>query len=169
MKFERIDYSYKGRTGRNSKGRDDKQVESYNFHKAASVLVEYGFDCVRIPNDWRGADILAYHSETGQTLEVQLKTCLVIAKKYLPYEGLYMCFPLDGTGNWYLIKHSCLMEIVRKKTNWLDSNKWKKEKEYFSYKGNEALREALKDFAYESKQNHLGFREAAERVKTAQA
>ncbi len=162
MRFEHVTYEEK--TGRNS-----KQIESYNFHKAASVLAEYGFDCIRISNDWRGADFLAYRSDSGQTLEVQLKTCLVIAEKYRDYEDLYMCFPLDGTGNWYLIKHSCLMDIVRNNSDWMDSNKWKNEEEYFSYRGNEAMREALKDFAYESKQNHLGFREAAEHMKTTQA
>ena len=167
MRFERIDYSYKGRTGRkNSKGRDDKQVESYNFHKAASVLAEYGFDCVRIPNDWRGADFLAYHSETGQTLEVQLKTCLVIAKKYLPYENLYMCFPLDGTGNWYLIKHSRLMEIVKENADhWFASKRWREGGEFFHYTGlnrytGTRVRDALEAFAYTSRHQHLGFRDA---------
>lgn len=161
MTFERI--SYKEKTGKNS-----KQIETYNFHKAASVLAEYGFDCIRISNDWRGADFLAYHPETGQTLAVQLKTCLVIDKKYLPFKDLYMCFPLDGTGNWYLIKHKELMEIAKKEApQWFDSNRWKNQKRYWSYTGRhrrqESLREALRDFAYESKQNHVGFRKAAKR------
>ena len=161
MRFERINYSYRGETGRNS-----KQVESYNFHKAASVLAEYGFDCVRITNDWRGADFLAYHSETGQTLEVQLKTCLVIARKYQDYEDLYMCFPLDGTGNWYLVKHSRLMEIVDENTDWLYSDSWMGDKgQYFSYTANKAIRDALEEFAYAPRHEHLGFREAAKPYK----
>ena len=167
MRFEHVTYEEK--TGRNS-----KQIESYNFHKAASVLVEYGFDCIRIPNDCRGADFLAYRSDTGQTLEVQLKTCLVIDEKYLDYENLYICFPLDGTGNWYLIKHKRLMEITKLRApQWFESNRWKNQKSYFHYtgryKGKETLREALEEFAYKEKYESLGFREAAKRTKTAQA
>ena len=160
MRFERINYSYRGETGRNS-----KQVESYNFHKAASVLAEYGFDCVRIPNDWHGVDFLAYHSETGQTLEVQLKTCLVIDKKYLDYEDLYMCFPIDETGNWYLIKHSRLVEIVCKQTDWLYSDRWMRDGRYFSYKTNRAIKDTLEEFAYVPRHEHLGFREVTYNIR----
>ena len=158
MRFERISYSYEEKTG--------KQVESYNFHKAASVLAEYGFDCVRITNDWRGADFLAYHSESGRTLEVQLKTCLVISKKYLHYPDLYMCFTLDGTGNWYLVKHSLLMEIVEEKApHWLTSKSWTGNRgEKFTYTGTQVIRDALEEFAYSPKHEHLGFREAKNNI-----
>ena len=163
MRFEHITYEEK--TGKNS-----KQIETYNFHKAASVLTEYGFDCVRITNDWRGADFLAYHPETSQTLEVQLKTCLVIDEKYRDYEDLYMCFPLDETGNWYLIKHSRLMEIMKEKApKRFRTKTWKKKQSLFTYKANEDIKEALEEFVYKPTQDHLGFREAAERVKTAHA
>ena len=26
-------------------------------------------------------------------------------RKYLEYPNLYMCFPIEGTGNWYLVTH----------------------------------------------------------------
>ena len=39
MAFDRINYE-------EGTGKSSKQIESYNFHKAAAVLVEYGFDCI---------------------------------------------------------------------------------------------------------------------------
>ena len=159
MRFERVQYE-------ETTGEYSKQIESYNFHKAASVLAEYGFDCVRITNDWRGADFLAYHSESGQTLEVQLKSSLVVAEKYLAYPDLYVCFPLDGTGNWYLVKHSRLMEIVKENApHWFNWQRWKnnKNKRVWHWTGNEAIRDTLKEFAYAPKHQHLGYREARNR------
>ena len=155
MEFEHITYDEK--TGKNS-----KQIETYNFHKAAAVLSEYGFDCIRLSDDWEGADFLAHHKITGRTLRVQLKTCLVIDEKYQDNEDLYMCFPLDRTGNWYLVKYGRLMEIVRETApHWLESAKWTKTGGYFSWGGNRAIRKVLEDFAYKSRFGSLGFREAA--------
>lgn len=54
MVFARIDY-------KEGTGKSSKQVETYNFHKAAAVLVEFGFDCIRVSDDWEGADFLAHH------------------------------------------------------------------------------------------------------------
>ena len=161
MRFEHITYVEK--TGKNS-----KPIETYNFHKAAALMVEYGFDCIRLSDDWHGADFLAHHRDTAQTLQVQLKTCLVIDQKYLPYEDLHMCFPLDGTGNWYLIKHRRLMEIAKEKApQWFASNRWKRDKMYWSWSGNKIIREALEEFVYKPKHAYLGFREAAKRMEAS--
>ena len=95
MKFKHI--NYEGGTGKRS-----KEVETYNYHKAAAVLAEYGFDCIRLADDWQGADFLAHHKRANQILKVQLKSCLVIDKKYKHEEELYMCFPLDKNGQMVL-------------------------------------------------------------------
>ena len=156
MRFEHVTYEEK--TGRNS-----KQIETYNFHKAAAVLAEYGFDCIRLSDDWSGADFLAHHRDSKSTLQVQLKAALVVDEKYLPHEELYMCFPLDGTGNWYLISHRRLMEIAKEKApQWFGSKRWKRDKMYWSWSGNKVIREALEEFAYKPKYENLGFREAAQ-------
>ncbi len=153
MRFEHI--SYENGTGINS-----KQVETYNFHKAAAVLAEYGFDCVRLADDWKGADFLAHHKKTEKTLEVQLKSCLVINEKYLDHKDLYMCFLLDGTGNWCLVEHAHLMEIAREKApKWFDSALWKQKNGYWSWAANEEVRCALEDYVYKSSCGDLGFRE----------
>ena len=155
MRFEHIDYAVK--TGKNS-----KQIETYNFHKAASVLAEYGFDCIRLADDWDGADFLAHHKDSGKTLRVQLKTALVIDKKYEGSQDLYMCFPMDRTGNWYLLEYDRLLNIVREASPaWLESARWKNTGLYFSWGGNKAIRAALTSFEYRAERGALGFREAA--------
>jgi hypothetical protein len=159
MEFERI--RYKSATGKYS-----KLTETYNFHKAAAVLAEYGFDCVRVVNDWRGADFLAYQANRGITLPVQLKTCLVIDKRYFDYPELYICFPLDGTGNWYLLKHRRLYEIIKVvEPKWLESNKWTKSGGLFRYTATQPVRNALVNYAYQSNWGDLGFRECVDQTK----
>ena len=153
MKFERL--SFEEGTGVAS-----KLVETYNFHKAAAVLAEYGFDCMRLSDDWAGADFLAHHKDSGQTLKVQLKSNLVIAQKYLDDKDLFMCFPLDRTGNWYLIKHSDLIELVcQHSASWLESSSWKHRKMYGSNRGTKEMRKALEPYAYWPRYGVINFRE----------
>ena len=50
-----------------------KQQEIYNFQKVAWLLADYGFNCIKLDDDWQGADFLAYHKDGSTTLKVQLK------------------------------------------------------------------------------------------------
>ncbi len=50
-----------------------KQREIYNFQKIAAILADYGYNCIKLADDWQGADFLAYHKDGEQTLKVQLK------------------------------------------------------------------------------------------------
>lgn len=159
MEFQHIGYE-KGT------GTVSKEIETYNFHKAAAVLAEYGFDCIRLSNDWKGADFLAHHNSTGKTLQVQLKTCLVIDKRYA--DDLYMCFPLDGTDStWYLVKHADLVAIVKKYArHWFDQ--YQARGGFYSYTGRygqtratqRRVLDALERFAYRPFYRDLGYREA---------
>ena len=36
-----------------------KQKEIYNFQKVAAILADYGFNCIKLTDDWQGADFLA--------------------------------------------------------------------------------------------------------------
>ena len=92
--------------------------EIYNFHTVAALLAGYGFDCVRLANDWGGADFLAYPQEDGhEILKIQLKGRPTINKKYQgPEKKIYMAFPIDEI--WYLILHDKLVQLVEKHTNW---------------------------------------------------
>ena len=63
MKLEKVQYE----------DLNSKQKEIYNFQKVAAILADYGFNCIKLADDWQGADFLAYHKDGGQTLKVQLK------------------------------------------------------------------------------------------------
>jgi len=34
---------------------NSKQKENYNYHKVAAALANYGYDSMRLNNDWEGA------------------------------------------------------------------------------------------------------------------
>lgn len=38
---------------------NSKQKENYNFHKVASALADYGYNSMRLNDDWQGADFIA--------------------------------------------------------------------------------------------------------------
>ncbi len=37
---------------------NSKQKEIYNFQKLAALLGDYGFNCIKLDDDWQGADFL---------------------------------------------------------------------------------------------------------------
>ena len=100
---------------------NSKQKEIHNFQKVAARLADYGFNCIKLDDDWMGADFLAYHKDGTQTLRVQLKGRLTISKKYTG-KDLYLCFRHND--DWYLVPHHILVDIVGETTNWLNSPSW---------------------------------------------
>ena len=103
-----------------------KQKEIYNFQKVAALLADYGFNCVKLDDDWQGADFLAYHKDGSTTLNVQLKGRATICKKY-EGKGLHVAFPARGRGEWYLLLHDDLVRIAGETTNWLRTKSWKRD------------------------------------------
>ena len=85
MRLERVDYA----------DLSSKQKEIFNYQKIAGALADYGFNCIKLADDWQGADFLAYHKDGEQTLKVQHKARVTIDRKYLG-KGLYMAFPHNG-------------------------------------------------------------------------
>ena len=63
---------------------NSKQKENYNFHKVASALADYGYDSMRLNNDWQGADFIAVKND--EMLKVQLKGRFTVDKKYIDKE-----------------------------------------------------------------------------------
>ena len=59
---------------------NSKQKEVFNFQKVAGKLSDYGYNCIKLADDWQGADFLAYHKDGSGTLKVQLKARLALAK-----------------------------------------------------------------------------------------
>lgn len=97
-----------------------KQKEIYNFQKVAALLADYGFNCIKLDDDWNGADFLALHKD-GPTLRVQLKARATIDRKY---EGrdVHVAFPAGS--DWYLVAHDDLIRIAGKTTRWLETRSW---------------------------------------------
>jgi hypothetical protein len=122
---------------------NSRQKEVFNFHKVASALADYGFNCLKLTDDWEGADFLAYRMvDSGRmnTLKVQLKGRLTIDRKYTG-KDIWITFPLKGS--WYLIEHDVLVEKVRQTTNWLNTEAWATGGQYHSDSPNAALTDNL--------------------------
>jgi len=101
-----------------------RQKEIFNFQKVAATLADYGFNCIKLADDWQGADFLAYHADGTETRKVQLKSRLTIHRKYHG-KDIWMAFPHDGA--WYVIKHDDLEVKIEQHTHRLDSKSWKEE------------------------------------------
>ncbi|MEX1081181.1 MAG: hypothetical protein WD382_09450 [Halofilum sp. (in: g-proteobacteria)] len=104
------------------------------------MFVDYGFNCIKLADDWQGADFLAYHKDGESTLKVQLKGRVFIAEKYRG-KGLYMVFPVDGV--WHLTEHDAPLELVAQHTRWLQSDAWKDTGAYSAGAINKDLKRAL--------------------------
>ena len=122
---------------------NSRQKEIFNFHKVSSNLVEYGFNCIKLSDDWQGADFLAYHKDGEDTLRVQLKARLTIDKKYLN-KNIYITFPVNDS--WCLIKHDDLVKFVEDNTNWKNTDSWIKKGLYHSANPSKRLLGAIKEY-----------------------
>jgi hypothetical protein len=133
MKLEKIEY----------RELNSKQQEIYNFQKVAAILADYGFNCIKLADDWQGADFLAYHKDGGQTLKVQLKGRLYVAKQYIG-KDIFMTFPIEG--DWYLVEHDELLKIIGGCTPWLETSSWIEGGAYGSSKPSKVLTQAVRPY-----------------------
>ena len=117
MKLQRVNY----------KELNAKQKEIYNFQKVAGMLADFGFNCIKLTDDWHGADFLAYHKDGTQIFRVQLKSRFTIDKKY-SCKNLYMVF--RAKEDWYLIAHDELVGITGEVTTYLTSYEWREKGHY---------------------------------------
>ena len=86
---------------------NSRQQENYNFQKVAALLADYGFNCLRLSDDWQGADFIACHIDGITFMKVQLKGRLTIDKKYSG-KDIYITFNQDR--KWYLYPHDALRD-----------------------------------------------------------
>ena len=100
-----------------------KQKELFNFQKIAAALADYGYNCIKLADDWQGADFLAYHKDGANTLKVQLKSRLTIHDRKYQGKCIWIAFPYKDS--WYLIDHDRLVDKVRVHTDWLETVAWK--------------------------------------------
>lgn len=88
---------------------NSRQKENYNFHKVAGELADYGFNCLRLNDDWQGADFLACHVDGVLFLKIQLKGRMTIDKKYLG-KDIYIAF-LNGD-ECFVYPHDEMLERI---------------------------------------------------------
>ena len=122
---------------------NSRQKEIFNFQKISGILADYGFNCIKLADDWQGADFLAYHKDGLDTLKVQLKSRLTIGAKYKGKE-LFVAFPYNG--HWYLVEHDTLIDNVGQNTNWLTTDSWIKEGSYHSAAPGVKLLQSLSEY-----------------------
>ena len=84
-----------------------RQKENYNFQKLASKLADYGFNCIRLSDDWQGADFIACHIDGDTFIKVQLKGRLSIDKKY---NGKDAHIAFKENNQWYIYPHDKLRD-----------------------------------------------------------
>ena len=116
---------------------NNKQKENYNYHKLASLLASYGFNCLWLNDDVHGADLLALSSK-GDVYKVQLKSRLTFNKKYMK-KDLYVAYPSDD--GFYVYPHDEALKLFikrfKKTSSWNDkggyhaTTKYKEMDKYF--------------------------------------
>lgn len=99
-----------------------KQQENYNFHIAAAVLARYGYNSIRLTDDWNGADFIAVHND-GHYLKVQLKGRLYISKRYMG-KDLWISFVDHANKAIYLCPHDQIVTTLLQNTNVAQSESW---------------------------------------------
>lgn len=85
---------------------NSRQKENYNFQKVAARLADYGFNSIRLSDDWQGADFIAVHIDGETFLKVQLKARLAINRIY-EGRGVRIAFLLED--DLYLYDHDGLV------------------------------------------------------------
>ena len=85
---------------------NSRQKENFNFHQIAARLAKFGFNSMRVTDDWQGADFIACHVDGETFLKVQLKGRLVIDRKY-QNKSIHIAFLLGNAA--YLYDHDRLV------------------------------------------------------------
>ncbi|WP_370336451.1 hypothetical protein [Parvularcula marina] len=86
---------------------NSRQQENFNFQKVAARLADYGFNSMRLSDDFHGADFIAMHADGETLLRVQLKGRLCFDAKYYG-KGLHIAFR-DGD-DIYVYSHDELRQ-----------------------------------------------------------
>lgn len=100
-----------------------KQQENYNFHKASALLADYGFNSIRLTDDWNGADFIAVHIDGRSALKIQAKGRMSFSKKYQD-KNLYIFF--FESDRPYLVSHDDLLKDILSLGKIASINKWPK-------------------------------------------
>jgi len=106
---------------------NSRQKENYNFQKFSAKLADYGFNCIRLTDDWQGADFIAMHVSGNTFMKVQLKGRITFDKKYLK-KDIWIAFIHNNTNKkeYYLYSHDALIYEMKNIVNYFESDSWNK-------------------------------------------
>lgn len=116
-----------------------RQKESYNFHKVAALLADYGYTSLKLDDDWNGADFVAVHCKGG-AIFVQLKARFFISQNYLG-KGLYIAAPIAG--RWYLYDHDEVVALCDRHGIYTNTASWLQGGRVHSTNPNAAVMDAI--------------------------
>ena len=99
---------------------NSKQKENYNFHKVAAALADYGYNSLRLNDDWQGADFIAINGDN--MMKIQLKGRFTVDKKYIN-KSIYIAFIENGIIKLYAHDQAVLLLPVNIKNSksWLEN------------------------------------------------
>ena len=117
MVFKQVDYGQL----------NSRQQENYNFHKVAARMAGYGFNCLRLTDDWQGADFIACHIDGQTFLKVQLKGRLCLDKKYIG-KNIHIAF--RSSDDWFLYPHDDVVAFIEAQGKIDNSRSWKDHRSY---------------------------------------
>lgn len=123
---------------------NSRQKENFNFQKVAAHLADYGFNCLRLSDDWQGADFIACHIDGDTFLKVQLKGRLTIDRQYSG-KNIYIAFFEDG--QWYLYPHDAVMDHILKNSQVGNSQSWRQRGSYNWPRLTNTLKNLMQDHA----------------------
>ena len=112
---------------------NSRQKENMNFHRVAYELSKYGYNSMRLNDDYQGADFISIHPD-GEILKVQLKSRFTLSKKYIG-KDLYIAFIEDDEAK--IFAHDKAIPLLKGSTlktdSWANSGaySWGKTPLYF--------------------------------------
>ena len=122
---------------------NSRQKETYNFHRVAARLSEYGYNSILLSDDWLGADFIAYHNDRERFYRVQLKGRMTIENKYVG-KGLYIAF-IDGD-EVFIYPHDEMAERIDAAGRINESASWSLHRSYSWPSPPAWLRDLLREF-----------------------
>ncbi len=98
---------------------NSRQKESYNFHKVAAILADYGYASLWLNDDYRGADFIAVG--VVDVMKVQLKSRFTVDKKYVG-KSIFVAAPIQKS--WYLYPHDATVQFLQERHVYVGSASW---------------------------------------------
>jgi hypothetical protein len=117
-----------------------KAQETYNFHKMAAILADYGYNCLWLNNDWNGADCIAIHTDGISDFKIQLKGSISFAQKYR-MKNIYIAF--FEQENLYIYPHDYILSQVE---TIISDKKWLEKGTYFKTKITKRFKDILEPY-----------------------